>query len=144
MSPHLDNLRIYVGPLRSRSNHPRGRPRGGSFSRRVRRVVKRDTRAGSRCSPSETTAEQPSSYDGDVGSRPHKYISPPLSTNSRDFSAMPDWAPSPYFARISSVIFIEQNFGPHMEQKWAVLAPSCGRVSSWNSRARSGSRLRLN
>jgi len=30
------------------------------------------------------------------------------------------------------VIFIEQNFGPHMEQKCATLAPSCGRVSSWN------------
>jgi hypothetical protein len=24
------------------------------------------------------------------------------------------------------VIFIEQNFGPHIEQKWAVLAPSGG------------------
>ena len=70
MSPHLDNLRIYFGRLRSRSNHSRGRPGGGSFSRRARRVVKRDTRAGSRSSPSETTAEQPSSYDGDVGGRP--------------------------------------------------------------------------
>src|ERR1700682_2654146 len=117
MSPHLDNLRIYVCPLRSRSNHSRGRPPREPVPRRVRRVVKCDTSAGSRCSPSETAAEQPSSYDGDVGSRPHRYISPPLSTNSRDFSVMPDWAPSPYFARISSVIFMEQNFGPHMEQK---------------------------
>ena len=37
------------------------------------------------------------------------------------------------------MIFIEQKCGPHMEQKCAVLAPSCGRVSSWNSRAVSGS-----
>ena len=37
------------------------------------------------------------------------------------------------------MIFIEQKWGPHMLQKWAVLAPSCGRVSSWNSRAVSGS-----
>jgi hypothetical protein len=29
------------------------------------------------------------------------------------------------------VIFIEQNFGPHIEQKCAVFAPSCGSVSSW-------------
>jgi hypothetical protein len=26
----------------------------------------------------------------------------------------------------SCVIFIEQNLGPHIEQKWAVLAPSAG------------------
>ena len=31
-----------------------------------------------------------------------------------------------------------------MEQKWAVFAPSCGRVSSWNSRAVTGSSERLN
>jgi len=42
-----------------------------------------------------------------------------------------------------SVIFIEQKCGPHMEQKCAVLAPSCGRVSSWNSRAVTGSRLKV-
>src|SRR5258708_6240765 len=42
------------------------------------------------------------------------------------------------YLRTSSVIFIEQKCGPHMEQKWAVLAPSCGRVSSWNSRAGTG------
>ena len=30
----------------------------------------------------------------------------------------------------SSVIFIEQKCGPHMEQKCAVFAPSCGKVSS--------------
>src|SRR2546423_898090 len=34
---------------------------------------------------------------------------------------------------------MEQNFGPHIEQKWAVLAPSAGRVSSWYDRAVSGS-----
>lgn len=28
------------------------------------------------------------------------------------------------------LIFIEQNFGPHIEQKWATLPDSCGRVSS--------------
>ena len=39
---------------------------------------------------------------------------------------------------------MEQNFGPHMEQKWAVLAGSCGSVASWNRRAVTGSRLRLN
>src|SRR5437899_139161 len=36
-------------------------------------------------------------------------------------------------------IRMEQNFGPHIEQKWAVLAPSAGRVSSWYDRAVSGS-----
>lgn len=39
---------------------------------------------------------------------------------------------------------MEQNLGPHMEQKWATLAPSAGRVSSWNSLAFQGSRERLN
>ena len=39
---------------------------------------------------------------------------------------------------------MEQNFGPHMEQKCAVLAGSCGSVASWNRRAVTGSRLRLN
>ena len=39
---------------------------------------------------------------------------------------------------------IEQNFGPHMLQKWALLAGSLGSVASWNTRAVSGSRLRLN
>ena len=33
-------------------------------------------------------------------------------------------------SRTSCVIFIEQNFGPHIEQKWADLAPSAGRVWS--------------
>jgi hypothetical protein len=37
------------------------------------------------------------------------------------------------------VIRIEQNFGPHIEQTWAVLAGSAGSVSSWNDRAVSGS-----
>ena len=32
--------------------------------------------------------------------------------------------------RMSSVIFIEQYFGPHMLQKWALLNVSCGSVSS--------------
>ena len=47
-------------------------------------------------------------------------------------------------ARISSVIFIEQKCGPHIEQKCAVLAPSAGSVSSWNARAVTGSSDRLN
>ena len=42
--------------------------------------------------------------------------------NSSGFSAA--------IARISSVIFIEQYFGPHMLQKWALLNVSCGSVSS--------------
>jgi hypothetical protein len=33
-------------------------------------------------------------------------------------------------ARMSSVIFIEQYFGPHMLQKWALLNVSCGSVWS--------------
>jgi hypothetical protein len=39
---------------------------------------------------------------------------------------------------------MEQNLGPHMEQKWAVLAGSWGRVASWNSLAVTGSSDRLN
>src|SRR5690606_40711874 len=39
---------------------------------------------------------------------------------------------------------MEQNFGPHMEQKCATLADSLGSVSSWKARAVSGSRPRLN
>ncbi len=47
-------------------------------------------------------------------------------------------------SRTSCVIFIEQNFGPHIEQKCAVLAPSAGRVWSWYCSAVSGSSDRLN
>src|SRR5206468_4036013 len=50
---------------------------------------------------------------------------------------------SAYF-RTSWVNFMEQNFGPHMEQKWAVFAGSAGSVSSWYDRAVSGSSDRLN
>ena len=35
------------------------------------------------------------------------------------------------YARTSWVILIEQNFGPHIEQKCAVLAGAAGSVSSW-------------
>ncbi|MFB7380954.1 hypothetical protein, partial [Kitasatospora purpeofusca] len=37
-------------------------------------------------------------------------------------------------------IFIEQNFGPHMEQKWAVFAGSAGRVSENDDEQHSGER----
>ena len=43
------------------------------------------------------------------------------------------------YSRTSAEIRIEQNFGPHIEQKWAVFAGSAGSVSSWYSRAVSGS-----
>ena len=36
-------------------------------------------------------------------------------------------------------IAIEQNFGPHIEQKCAIFAGSAGNVSSWNAIAVSGS-----
>jgi len=39
---------------------------------------------------------------------------------------------------------MEQNLGPHMEQKWAVLAGSWGSVASWNRRAVTGSSDKLN
>src|SRR5260221_138090 len=53
---------------------------------------------------------------------------------------MPDWACS----RTSWVIFIEQNFGPHIEQECASLAPSAGRVWPWKSFAGCGASGRLN
>ncbi len=40
------------------------------------------------------------------------------------------------YLRMSSVIIIEQKCGPHMEQKCAVLAPSCGRF--WRVRVPHG------
>src|SRR4029450_10167271 len=48
------------------------------------------------------------------------------------------------YSRPSCVIFIEQNFGPHIEQKWATLWASLGRVSSWKARAVAGSGGRMN
>src|SRR5712692_3927781 len=48
------------------------------------------------------------------------------------------------YLRTSSVIFIEQKCGPHIEQKCDVFAESCGRVSSWNDLAVSESSERLN
>ena len=63
----------------------------------------------------------------------HTFVktSAPDSTNSRAFSSMPFlrassserfWAAA--YLRTSSEIFMEQKWGPHMEQKWADLAPS--------------------
>ena len=49
------------------------------------------------------------------------------SAESRPFSSA--------YLRRSAVIRIEQNFGPHIEQKCAVLAGSAGSVSSWKDRA---------
>ena len=45
-------------------------------------------------------------------------------------------------SRTSWVILMLQNFGPHIEQKWAVLVPSVGRVWSCYRSAVSGSKLR--
>src|SRR3989449_508076 len=64
---------------------------------------------------------------------------------------MPTWravrssiAFSSAYLRTSSVIFIEQKCGPHMEQKCDVFAASWGSVSSWKALAVSGSSERLN
>ena len=51
---------------------------------------------------------------------------PPNSRNSFAFCCIAASANS----RMSWVIFMEQNFGPHIEQKWATLAPSAGSDSS--------------
>ena len=47
-------------------------------------------------------------------------------------------------ALMSWLIRIEQNFGPHIEQKCAVLCASFGKVSSCMLRAVSGSSDKLN
>ena len=39
------------------------------------------------------------------------------------------------YVRTSAEIRMEQNFGSHIEQKWAVFAAGTRRVSSWNARA---------
>src|SRR5271156_3819103 len=66
-----------------------------------------------------------------------RYPRLPCSANSTAFpamaAAMASSLSSPCLAaysRTSWVIRIEQNFGPHIEQKWAVLAGSAGSVSS--------------
>mmetsp|Transcript_5175 Transcript_5175/g.8047 ORF Transcript_5175/g.8047 Transcript_5175/m.8047 type:complete len:200 (-) Transcript_5175:1555-2154(-) len=91
---------------------------------------------------------------------------PTLVTPSRLYSCWPAWlysslmpsmplarissavrSPYPFsaaYCRTSSVIFIEQNLGPHMEQKCALLPASVGMVSSWYARAVIGSSARLN
>src|ERR1041384_5465592 len=79
------------------------------------------------------------------------YISAPACLNSLAFSCIPvSMATSSAtcfcaaYSLTSCVIFIEQKCGPHIEQKCASLAPSCGNVSSSNSCASSGSSARLN
>jgi hypothetical protein len=67
------------------------------------------------------------------------YSSAPWATKASDWAAMPSAAWRSASARTSWVMFMLQNFGPHMLQKWATLAPSAGRVWSWNSLAFSGS-----
>ena len=45
----------------------------------------------------------------------------------------------PNFLRMFWLMAMEQNFGPHIEQKCAIFAGSAGKVSSWNAMAVSGS-----
>ena len=89
------------------------------------------------------------SIEGDVGgalkihssvvATGYRYTTPPPARNFALISAIPASAaaklpPASFWAwasrRMSWLIFIEQNLGPHMEQKWAVLAPSAGKVWS--------------
>ena len=54
------------------------------------------------------------------------------------------WAASPpnalrMFCEILYLQYFQQNFGPHIEQKCAILAGSAGSVSSWKAMAVSGS-----
>lgn len=79
------------------------------------------------------------------------YTSAPFSLNTSDISCMPLSIASSSstlcccaYSLSSCVMLMEQNLGPHMEQKWAVLAGSWGRVASWKRRAVTGSRDRLN
>jgi hypothetical protein len=51
----------------------------------------------------------------------------PQPTNQQD-------RPTFAISAISWLMFMEQNLGPHMEQKWADLAGSWGRVASWGCR----------
>src|SRR5688500_9706706 len=67
----------------------------------------------------------------------YEYSLEPFSLNSRAFSSRPvsravsSVIPcSRAYSRTSSVIFIEQKFGPHIEQKCAVFMLSLGNVSS--------------
>jgi hypothetical protein len=71
---------------------------------------------------------------------------PPPASNSRALSRSPSsrtsstgFACSFASARSLCVISIEQNRGPHIEQKCAFLAPSAGSVASWYRCAVSGS-----
>jgi hypothetical protein len=56
------------------------------------------------------------------------YSAPPASKNSFDLASIPAIATAS--CRRSRVICIEQNFGPHIEQKCATLWASFGKVSS--------------
>src|SRR5207247_9489065 len=67
-----------------------------------------------------------------------------ISANPASIASVEVRPLSSAYARLSAVIRIEQNFGPHIEQKCAVFAGSAGSVSSWNDRAVSGSSERLN
>src|SRR5207244_261373 len=69
-----------------------------------------------------------------------RYTSATAWMNSIDLRRIPSAARS----LSSCEIFIEQNFGPHIEQKCALFAGDAGSVSSWKDRAVSGSSARLN
>src|SRR5688500_18878329 len=64
-----------------------------------------------------------------------------MPSSSAAFSLM-SWAVA--YSLTSWLMRMEQNFGPYMEQKWAVLAVFAGSVSSWYALAVSGSRARSN
>ena len=73
--------------------------------------------------------------DSDKYSDPHATRSVLLSDRScrlcRGTRATSPPCPSAAMSRTCCVSSIEQNFGPHIEQKCATLAPSAGSVASW-------------
>ena len=80
----------------------------------------------------ERAPAAPSACGTAVPSRDDSYNRPPRARNSLAFSCIPlSFSSRVRTWRVSS---IEQNFGPHIEQKCATFAPSAGSVPSWNPR----------
>ena len=102
-------------------------------------------------SASVTAAAREAGHSGADHRRAHRLTPPPNRSNIELSPARDEFArflrhPGHRLRFLAQVLcdLHEQNFGPHIEQKCADLVASFGSVSSWKSRAVSGSSPRLN
>src|SRR5207253_417053 len=129
-----------IQPLCEPSGQVRPQPRAALEDLHGDAALGELERAGEPCDPGPDDGDA-HGFQRSRGAGAGTYSSLPPARNLAAISRMPCARAS---ARTSCEMRMEQNFGPHMEQKCATLWPSFGSVASWKAQAVSGSSARLN